>query len=53
MPRKLAFICSTLLLGLTLGLSTSGAAGEEKLDTPAHVRFATARPGITCTPMRV
>lgn len=47
MPRKLAFICSTLLLGLTLGLGASGAVGAEKLDMPVHVRFATARPGIT------
>jgi TRAP transporter TAXI family solute receptor len=47
MPRKLAFVCSTLLLGLSLGLGASSAVAAEKLDKPVHVRFATARPGIT------
>lgn len=47
MPRKLAVVCSALLLGLGLGLSASGAVAAEKLDKPVHVRFATARPGIT------
>jgi uncharacterized protein len=47
MLRKITFGSSTLLLGLALGLCISGAVAAEKLDKPVHVRFATARPGIT------
>ena len=51
MLRKTTMGVSALMLGLALGLCVPRAYaagnGPVKLDKPVHVRFATARPGIT------
>lgn len=51
MLKKTTVAVSAVLLGLAMGVGVPAAVaagnGTVKLDKPVHVRFATARPGIT------